>query len=138
MEMETVVIFGGSGFIGAHLTRQLVTEKLARKVVVADIAQPDLARFGFCKEVFSDERVVFGAAVTMEDMIKVAIAGYSDEWEKLAVVFSSVGRLATSAARGGSHSPAIEKLIKAKALAKKPPVPTKALKGKKPPPVPAR
>lgn len=72
----------------------------------------------------------------MNDMIKVAIDGYRDEWEKLAAVFSSVGRLASRSAKGGSHSPAIEKLLMAKYLAKKPPVPTKALKGKKPPPVP--
>ena len=38
--METVVIFGGTGFIGTHFTQHLLVEKLARKVMLVDILPP--------------------------------------------------------------------------------------------------
>jgi nucleoside-diphosphate-sugar epimerase len=38
--METVVIFGGTGFIGSHLAQHLLREKLAGKIVLVDILPP--------------------------------------------------------------------------------------------------
>jgi hypothetical protein len=65
-------------------------------------------------------------------LIKTAINAYVDEWEKLASVYTSAGR-AVASAKGGSHSPAIQKLINmkglqalAKARKKPPPLPLKA------------
>lgn len=49
-------------------------------------------------------------------LVKVSIDAYNDEWEKLAKVFRSLGAI-SSAAKGGSHSPAIQKLVEPKATA---------------------
>ena len=37
---ETIVLFGGTGFIGTHLAQHLLERRAARKIVVADIAPP--------------------------------------------------------------------------------------------------
>jgi nucleoside-diphosphate-sugar epimerase len=36
----TVVIFGGTGFIGTHLTQHWLRERLAARVILVDIAPP--------------------------------------------------------------------------------------------------
>lgn len=36
----TVVVFGGTGFIGTHLTQHWLRERLARKIILVDIAPP--------------------------------------------------------------------------------------------------
>ena len=38
--METVIIFGGTGFIGTHLAQHLLREKLAERIVLADTSSP--------------------------------------------------------------------------------------------------
>ena len=38
--MNTVVIFGGTGFIGTHLAQHWLRENLARKVILVDLAPP--------------------------------------------------------------------------------------------------
>ncbi len=42
---EAVVIFGGTGFIGTHLTQYLLGENLARRIVLADLAPPRTAPY---------------------------------------------------------------------------------------------
>jgi GlcNAc-P-P-Und epimerase len=42
---ETVVIFGGTGFIGTHLTQHLLRENLAAKIVLVDLASPRAERY---------------------------------------------------------------------------------------------
>ncbi len=37
---ETVVLFGGTGFIGTHLAQYLLEQRAARKIVLADLAPP--------------------------------------------------------------------------------------------------
>ncbi len=37
---ETVVLFGGTGFIGTHLTQYLLERDLARQIVLADLNEP--------------------------------------------------------------------------------------------------
>lgn len=39
-EMDTVVIFGGTGFIGTHLTQHWLRENLAKNIVLVDLAPP--------------------------------------------------------------------------------------------------
>ena len=41
VRVSTVVIFGGTGFIGLHFTKHLLDNKLADKVILADIKSPD-------------------------------------------------------------------------------------------------
>jgi nucleoside-diphosphate-sugar epimerase len=43
--METVVIFGGTGFIGTHLTQHFLREELAGKIVLVDISPPREASY---------------------------------------------------------------------------------------------
>lgn len=43
MEFKKVVIFGGAGFIGMHLARYLLEEKIAGTVVSVDIREPEQA-----------------------------------------------------------------------------------------------
>ena len=43
--LESVVIFGGTGFIGTHLTQHLLRENLARRIVLADLAPPRKAPY---------------------------------------------------------------------------------------------
>jgi GlcNAc-P-P-Und epimerase len=38
---NTIIIFGGTGFIGLHFTRYLLDNKLADRIVLADIKPPD-------------------------------------------------------------------------------------------------
>jgi len=40
--VDTAVLFGGTGFIGSHLTRHLLDEKLAKRVVLVDLHGPVL------------------------------------------------------------------------------------------------
>jgi len=55
------------------------------------------------------------------DLEKVALQAYEDEWEKIARVFMSAGRMrAAASGAGGSHAlqKVIDRLAKAKALKK--------------------
>lgn len=42
---ESVVIFGGTGFIGTHLTQHLLKENPARRIILADLAPPRTAPY---------------------------------------------------------------------------------------------
>ncbi len=43
--MNTVVIFGGTGFIGTHLAQHWLRERLAQKVIVVDLLPPRVAPY---------------------------------------------------------------------------------------------
>jgi nucleoside-diphosphate-sugar epimerase len=43
--LESVVVFGGTGFIGTHLVQHFLRENLARKIVLVDLAPPREAHY---------------------------------------------------------------------------------------------
>jgi GlcNAc-P-P-Und epimerase len=59
-QSSTVVIFGGTGFIGTHLTQHWLRERLAAKVVLVDLAPPRCESYtGTLQQGLEDGRVEF-------------------------------------------------------------------------------
>lgn len=54
MNFDKVAIFGGSGFIGSHLARLLLDSGYCSQIILADIVEPDLERFGYFLTDFID------------------------------------------------------------------------------------
>jgi len=60
MKLDKVVIFGGSGFIGSHLARLLLDDGYCSQIILADIVEPDLKRFGyFLTDFIENGKVVY-------------------------------------------------------------------------------
>jgi len=67
MKFDEVVIFGGCGFIGSHLTRLLLDSGCYSKVVLADIVEPDLERFGYFLTDFIENGKVIHVSCDVRD-----------------------------------------------------------------------
>jgi nucleoside-diphosphate-sugar epimerase len=60
--MKAIVLFGGSGFVGTHLSRMLYDQKLFDKIYLADIKKPKQKNPG-CEYIKCDVRKPIDAAV---------------------------------------------------------------------------
>jgi GlcNAc-P-P-Und epimerase len=82
-DMETVVIFGGTGFIGTHLAQHWLRENLAEKIVLVDLNPPR-------NEPYTSElqaALIDGRAVFIEGDVRKPIR-YEQLPEKVDLVFN--------------------------------------------------
>ena len=90
--MERVVIFGGTGFIGTHLTQHFLREKLADKIVLVDICPPrDEGYCALLQQGLRSGRVEFVAMDVRKAIVAAELPSEADLIVNLAAVHREPG-----------------------------------------------
>lgn len=89
---ETVVLFGGTGFIGTHLTQHWLREGLAERIVLVDVAPPRTAAYAAgLQEGLRSGRVQYVAADVRRPIVEGQLPDRADLIFNLAAVHREPG-----------------------------------------------
>ena len=90
--MDTVVLFGGTGFIGTHLTQYLLKENLAQTIVLVDLKEPrDLPYAQLLQSGLRSGKVIFVSHDVRKPISPCLLPGRADLIFNLAAVHREPG-----------------------------------------------